>query len=178
MLGALALMLIWVAGRFVGFLNLSSLHTFYASRLTRAYLGASNGRRFSGASDAKGLSVTEPLPGDDIALDTYYVTETAGPLHLINVTMNLTVDPAEQLVQRDRKGKPLCLAPHGWTQFTKTSGAPRNLWELRIFLRNFSHLSRLKTPLLVDPVYNLAVRLVATNHFAEQLPNPLIVVNR
>lgn len=118
-LGALALVLIWVAGRFVGFLNLSSLHTFYASRLTRAYLGASNGRRFSGASGAKGLSVTEPLPDDDIALDTYYGTETAGPLHLINVTMNLTLDPAEQLVQRDRKGKPLCLAPHGWT----TNGA-------------------------------------------------------
>jgi hypothetical protein len=33
------------------------------------------------------------------------------PVHLINVTLNLTVDPAEQLVQRDRKGKPLCIAP-------------------------------------------------------------------
>src|SRR5690606_3564575 len=38
--GALA----FVSGRFSGFLNLSSLHTFYAARLTRAYLGASNGK--------------------------------------------------------------------------------------------------------------------------------------
>ncbi|WP_409280703.1 patatin-like phospholipase family protein [Pseudomonas defluvii] len=122
-LGALALALIVVAARFVGFLNLSSLHTFYASRLTRAYLGASNGRRFTASSGAKERSVAEPLVDDDIPLDTYYGTKTAGPLHLINVTMNLTVDPAEQLVQRDRKGKPLCLAPHGWTA---NGGRPTN----------------------------------------------------
>jgi hypothetical protein len=114
-LGGLALGLTVVAGKFVGFLNTSSLHSFYASRLTRAYLGASNGRRFTATSGAKEMSVAEPLADDDIALDTFYGTQTAGPLHLINVTMNLTVDPAEQLVQRDRKGKPLCLAPFDWT---------------------------------------------------------------
>lgn len=115
LLGALALGLTVVAGKFVGFLNTSSLHNFYASRLTRAYLGASNGKRFTATHGAKVMSVAEPLADDDIDLDTYYGTQTAGPLHLINVTMNLTVDPAEQLVQRDRKGKPLCLAPHDWT---------------------------------------------------------------
>jgi hypothetical protein len=36
-----------VVGRFAGFLNLSTLQSFYAARLTRAYLGASNGNRFS-----------------------------------------------------------------------------------------------------------------------------------
>ncbi|WP_226502088.1 hypothetical protein [Pseudomonas sp. MWU16-30317] len=120
-LGLLALVLTVVASRFVGFLNTSSLNTFYASRLVRAYLGASNGRRFGGASRAKQLCVAEPLTDDDIDLETFYGTPTAGPLHLINVTMNLTVDPGEQLVQRDRKGKPLCLAPFDWTAPGKRS---------------------------------------------------------
>ncbi|MNM69317.1 hypothetical protein D3C81_809090 [compost metagenome] len=51
------------------------------------------------------------MPGDQLSLNTYYDPRVLAPLHLINVTLNLTVDPAEQLIQRDRKGKPLCLAP-------------------------------------------------------------------
>ncbi len=42
-----SLLLAVVAGRFTGFLNLSTLQPFYAARLTRAYLGASNGERFA-----------------------------------------------------------------------------------------------------------------------------------
>lgn len=107
--------LIWVTHRFVGFLNTSTLQPFYASRLTRAYLGASNGKRFSGSESErhKRMSVAEPLIDDDLSVADYFGPPTAGPLHLVNVTMNLTVDPNEQLVQRDRKGKPLCIAP-GW----------------------------------------------------------------
>ncbi|WP_213881348.1 hypothetical protein [Pseudomonas sp. dw_358] len=103
-----------ITGQFSGFLNSSSLQSFYASRLTRAYLGASNGQRFDGDAGQRrrSMSVAEPLASDDLSLAQFYGTRTAGPLHLINVTMNLTVDPAEQLVQRDRKGKPLCLAPN------------------------------------------------------------------
>lgn len=113
---ATAALLSLVTGRFIGFLNQSSLQSFYASRLARAYLGASNGQRFDGATRKirkQRMSVAEALPGDDVAIETYYGTTTCAPVHLINVTMNLTVDPAEQLVQRDRKGKPLCLAPSG-----------------------------------------------------------------
>ncbi|WPP00811.1 patatin-like phospholipase family protein [Pseudomonas sp. HR96] len=113
LLAVIALALTWLSGQFKGFLNLSSLHAFYATRLTRAYLGASNGKRFTTAADEY-RSVAEPMVDDDISLDRFYGTCTAGPLHLINVTMNLTVDPAEQLVQRDRKGQPLCLAPDQW----------------------------------------------------------------
>jgi hypothetical protein len=40
---------------------------------------------------------------------------TLAPLHLINVTLNNTVDPGEQLVQRDRKGQPLLVTPLGFT---------------------------------------------------------------
>lgn len=111
-----------VASHFVGFLNVSSFQGFYSSRLARAYLGASNGQRFKGTDEQRKqrMSVAETLSKDDMALDSYYGFPTAGPLHLINVTMNLTVDPAEQLVQRDRKGKPLCVAP-GWFPLLKNT---------------------------------------------------------
>ncbi|AOY95228.1 hypothetical protein BKK79_25920 [Cupriavidus sp. USMAA2-4] len=113
---AAALGLALLAGRFAGFLNLSTLQPFYAARLTRAYLGASNGQRFGAAEmlaplRRSALSVAEPVAGDGISLNAYYDPKVLAPLHLINVTLNLTVDPAEQLVQRDRKGKPLCVAP-------------------------------------------------------------------
>ncbi|SDD33875.1 hypothetical protein SAMN05216345_1086 [Cupriavidus sp. YR651] len=111
----LTLMMAVVVGRFAGFLNLSTLQSFYASRLTRAYLGASNGNRFSTPPGAREIpqrfSVAEPAPDDQLSLNDYYDPRVLAPLHLINVTLNLTVDPAEQLVQRDRKGKPLCLSP-------------------------------------------------------------------
>ncbi|NBF13243.1 hypothetical protein [Pseudomonas sp. Fl4BN1] len=110
----LAALLVCISGRFIGFLNTSSLQAFYSARLSRAYLGASNGRRFNGPPQQRRtyLSVAEPMSNDDLSLQQYYATPSAGPVHLINVTMNLTVDPAEQLVQRDRKGKPLCIAPN------------------------------------------------------------------
>jgi len=111
----LALVMAIVVGRFAGFLNLSTLQSFYASRLTRAYLGASNGNRFStpgtGREARQRFSVAEPAPDDALSLNDYYDPRVLSPLHLINVTLNLTVDPAEQLVQRDRKGKPLCVSP-------------------------------------------------------------------
>jgi hypothetical protein len=116
-LAFVALLLTLVAARFAGFLNVSTLQSFYGARLTRAYLGASNGERFH-AVDATGrprgrasFSVAEPAEGDQLSLNSYYDPRVLAPVHLINVTLNLTVDPAEQLVQRDRKGKPLCLAP-------------------------------------------------------------------
>ncbi|MEP7100831.1 MAG: hypothetical protein ABI781_09995, partial [Burkholderiales bacterium] len=88
-------------------------------RLTRAYLGASNGTRSAAAPGDKRLSAAEPAPGDDVALADYWNGETRqpkslAPLHLINVTLAKTVDPAEQLVQRDRKGQPLCVSPLGF----------------------------------------------------------------
>jgi len=104
------------SGKFIGFINLSSWQAFYRARLARAYLGASNGLRFSGNTRNQRkrlLSVAETLPGDDVGIEDYYANNGCAPVHLINVTLNQTVDPAEQLVQRDRKGKPLCLAPSG-----------------------------------------------------------------
>lgn len=123
-LGITAVLVLGLAaltGRFPGFINLSSLQSFYAARLTRAYLGASNGLRFRQRGDA--LSAAEPIEGDDLPLGAFHQPATGpkasarlrtlAPLHLVNVTMNKTVDPAEQLVQRDRKGQPFTVLPHG-----------------------------------------------------------------
>lgn len=118
-LGAVACFAL-VTSRFIGFLNLSSFQALYSARLTRAYLGASNGFRFKWLADAKErdekLSVSEALPGDDLTLEDYFGRNTLGPLHLINVTLNLTSDMTGQLVQRDRKGLPLCIAPGSYSQ--------------------------------------------------------------
>ncbi|MXR36504.1 patatin-like phospholipase domain-containing protein [Craterilacuibacter sinensis] len=106
----LALVLAVLAGSPADFLRLSSLQQFYAARLTRAYLGASNGLRFA-SKERRAYSSAEPMPGDDLTLADYYGHATLAPLHLINCALNQTLGPAEQLVQRDRKGKPVCLAP-------------------------------------------------------------------
>jgi hypothetical protein len=112
---ALATLLLgWITGLFPGFINLSSLQWLYSSRLTRAYLGASNGARFE-AKNEKMLSAAEPHPGDELSHHEYYARGVCAPLHLINVTMNLTSDPVEQLVQRDRKGKPMAVGPFGFS---------------------------------------------------------------
>lgn len=102
--GALTAMI----GRFPQFLNLSSLQGLYSARLTRAYQGASNADRF--ADGDKTLSSAEPLDSDHINHADYNRNRYA-PLHLINVCLNQNVDPAEQLVQRDRKGRPMVVLP-------------------------------------------------------------------
>ncbi len=108
-------------GQFPAFINLSSLQSLYGARLTRAYLGASNGQRLwarmksEGAQSFKGGSVAEPLPSDQLRHEAYYDPKVLAPLHIINVTINQTSDSNEQLVQRDRKGMPLAVLPTGFT---------------------------------------------------------------
>jgi len=102
-----------IIGHFPGFLNLSTLQGLYSARLTRAYLGASNGLRFSaGEHNRRWRSVAQPAPGDHMKPDDYYANRLA-PMHIINVCMNQNSDPAEQLVQRDRKGRPLAIVHDG-----------------------------------------------------------------
>lgn len=66
-LGILAALIV-VLGQNTFFINLSTMHTFYAQRLTRAYLGATNGERLC---DTKS-HVTDVIAGDDIAADRYW----------------------------------------------------------------------------------------------------------
>ncbi|HEX5373019.1 MAG TPA: hypothetical protein VFW84_09825 [Aquabacterium sp.] len=114
-LGALAVALILslIVGRFPGFLNLSTLQSLYSARLTRAYLGASNHRRFAPGAGPQARDVAEPIDGDSLSVADIYRNPLA-PTHFVNVCVNQTVSPGEQLVQHDRKGKPLVLAPGGY----------------------------------------------------------------
>ena len=109
-----ALLLSITAGRFPGFINLSTLQSLYGARLTRAYLGASNRERLA-KDGAQYRSAAEPAPGDPIKHEDYYNEEVLAPIHIINVTVNQTSDPAEQLTQRDRKGRALAILPTGYT---------------------------------------------------------------
>jgi len=100
------------------FINRSSLHPLYAARLIRAYLGASNNLRYG--SKAPGIS--DPVDGDDIAQESYWrPTEKEGfwekgpPLHLVNVTINETVDGRTHTEQRDRKGIGMAIGPAGFS---------------------------------------------------------------
>lgn len=101
------------AGCFLGFINLSSLQTMYGARLTRAYLGASNKRRFDPAQPK--MDVTEADASDDFTREAYYRNNHLGPAHLINVTINATTGTGDQLTQRDRQGLPMAVTPAGIT---------------------------------------------------------------
>jgi hypothetical protein len=103
----------WLLGRFRVFVNLSSLSTIYAARLTRAYVGASNPNRAPDSKQEGHDSPIEPIPGDQLAWKDYQPQKCGGPLHLINVTINETVDPRVQLHQPDRHGLTMAVGPHG-----------------------------------------------------------------
>jgi len=101
-----------LAGSATGFINLSSLHGYYASRLTRAYLGASNVDRLSSAREGGGR-IRENHRSDFIQPSIYGCADLAAPLHIINATLNETVDLQSQVVARDRKGDLLTVEPGG-----------------------------------------------------------------
>lgn len=99
----------WLFSRAFGFVNLSSMQQMYAARLARAYLGATNPERRAHANH----SMTELIPGDDLALEDYAPHRHGGPLHLINVTVNETVSGQTQIERRDRKGLAMAVGPCG-----------------------------------------------------------------
>jgi choline dehydrogenase-like flavoprotein len=100
-------------GRALNFLNLSSLHAPYAARLTRTFLGASNSERLFGTGTTAPTSVLISHPADDIPFARYHPEENGGPLHLINVCVNETVDFGVERDVRDRKGLSMALGPFG-----------------------------------------------------------------
>ncbi len=92
------------------FINQSSLHGVYAARLSRAYLGASNYFR---QGSVEGQDVTTSDPEDDQWLHDYRPERAGGPLHLINVCVNETIDHYSQRSVRDRHGENLAVGPAG-----------------------------------------------------------------
>lgn len=115
LVGAWFVTLVWIAvvSLCYGFLNQSSLVSLYATRLKRAYVGASNT-----TGNDRGYDIGRN--GDTIAMDTYYGTPTDAslalqrPVHLINVTIAQTQpEGASHVVAYDRKGKPMQVSPAG-----------------------------------------------------------------
>ena len=111
-------------GRTRTFANLSTLHAFYWSRLTRTFLGASNPTRLQTGDTA----VKDTVSGDDCEGTGYWnwprLHATAappvagpwrqgGPLHIINTTVNETMDARTKVQNQDRKGTGLALGPCG-----------------------------------------------------------------
>lgn len=113
------LVLSYVIGRTWTFLNRSSHHSLYSARIGRAYLGASNPKRWD-----EGVAVTELLRDDDLPLADYFATDPSphgegagvskgGPLHLVNVTLNETTEGTSNVAQQDRHGTTLAVGPAG-----------------------------------------------------------------
>jgi hypothetical protein len=117
--GAMTLATAALVGFSFRFVNLSSHHRLYSARLTRTFLGASNPNRINaghagnGPSAKQGGDVTTAVPGDRIDYLNYRPYQYGGPLHLINTTVNETVDGISQIEQRDRRGYSLAIGPGG-----------------------------------------------------------------
>lgn len=96
-------------GQTLPFVNRSTHQPFYTARLTRAYLGASNEKRRDTPS------ITDPVEDDDAELADYWPPpkKKGAPIHLINVTINETVEGRSQVQQQDRKGLAFALGPCG-----------------------------------------------------------------
>lgn len=118
------------------FLNSSSQLPIYTARITRTFLGASNPKRTgpppvmgkpehwlqpSADQIASQKAATQIMPGDDIKLGEYWSNASdgpfarGGPLHIINVTINETVDGRSRTQQADRKGLGLAIGPRALT---------------------------------------------------------------
>ncbi|HEX3127314.1 MAG TPA: hypothetical protein VH394_08295 [Thermoanaerobaculia bacterium] len=106
----ISLVLAFLFGQTFSFVNNSSHNQLYSARLSRAYLGASNEKRWK-----KEHGVTEVLRGDDCDVSTYWPPpeSNGSPLHLINVTINETLDGRSQIQQQDRKGLGMAIGPCG-----------------------------------------------------------------
>lgn len=118
-------------------LNNSTHLPLYSARITRAYLGATNKLRVplhkekpSPAENAKvaahRASALHLMPNDDIPLKSYYRTDNedspyakGAPLHLINVTINETVDGRLGDYNPDAKGLGLAIGPCGMSAGVK-----------------------------------------------------------
>jgi len=150
------------------FVNMSSIHAFYAARLTRTYLGASNESRLDAS---KSIEVTKSTRGDDYSAEAYwnwpgvpanparpmpmrpYVK--GGPLHIVNTTINETLDTRTGVQNQDRKGTALAVGPCG----------------LSVGIRH--HLVTADHGVVIAPPEDgQGYRVFSTNH-GEETPEPL-----
>lgn len=100
-------------GRAIAYLNLSSLQQAYGQKLVRTFLGASNAARVHPPGVDVPVPVHVPDASDDVEFDAYAPHAHGGPLHLIGVCVNDTVDGSSGRQLRDDKGLPMCVGPAG-----------------------------------------------------------------
>ncbi|CAD6555646.1 hypothetical protein LMG27952_05883 [Paraburkholderia hiiakae] len=106
------LVLAIVDGLCIQFLNLSTYQRLYSTRLTRAFLGATNATRL----DTPAMrDVTNLVAGDSITMGEYFHSSSHAPVHLINATINKTIDWDSSLVQRGARGLAFSIGPAGMT---------------------------------------------------------------
>lgn len=108
-----SLILSLAIGRATGFVNLSSLQSLYAARLARTYLGAANEERLHARESSEPRDVDAAHPKDDTLLQNYHPERLGGPLHLINVCVNETVDVSSGRQLAEDKGLSMCVGPGG-----------------------------------------------------------------
>ncbi|HDR2786604.1 TPA: patatin-like phospholipase family protein [Enterobacter asburiae] len=112
--------------RIITFLNLSSLHNFYRSRIERAWLSVTNvgsppKHRFPQNPLEDQLNnklaniekVTDSLHCDDVQFKDYNPHSHLGPIHLITCCINQTVDDRSGNYNADRKGIALTVSSFG-----------------------------------------------------------------
>lgn len=128
--------------RTITFLNLSSLHNFYRSRIERAWLSVANlGQSKSHRFKQNPLNdrlvdrldniekVTDALPNDDVLFQDYLPHKKQGPIHLITCCINQTVDDRSGNYNADRKGIALTVSAFGVETGTNLPTPSRELAE-------------------------------------------------
>ncbi|MEO5671688.1 MAG: hypothetical protein ABIR26_13415 [Ramlibacter sp.] len=141
-----ALLMFVISASNVGFLNKSSLYSFYKARLVRGYLGAANGKRFGEhivatervpeVRDNESLTSVNRVHGlDDMPLADYQPHAFGGPIHLVNVCANQTRDPRGGLFNQDRKGILVTVGPgrmragtNDWEQIERERAMSLGSW--------------------------------------------------
>ena len=101
-----------VGGAFT-FVNRSSLQQVYAERLSRTFLGASSEARVRPNVGDVPVAVQDSHADDDVSFCDYHPENAGGPLHLVNVCVNQTVDLVGARQLSADKGISMCVGPKG-----------------------------------------------------------------
>ena len=102
-----------VVGRAFALLNLSSLQQSYSQKLVRTFLGATADDRVHPTGTDAPVPIEIPSADDDVAFSAYHPEQNGGPLHLVNVCVNDTVDRVSGRQLQKDKGLPMCVGPVG-----------------------------------------------------------------
>ncbi|UVC19430.1 GMC oxidoreductase [Mesorhizobium onobrychidis] len=100
-------------GQALSFLNMSSLQQQLTQKIARTFLGATNDERIHPVGTTPPVPVQVSDANDDTWLSQYHPEKNGGPLHLLNVCINQTVDHISGRQLSQNKGLSMCLGPTG-----------------------------------------------------------------